>query len=96
MKTLQEIKAILSEQKEGIYKRYGVKIIGIFGSYTRDEQKNTSDVDILIEIDKPIGLKFYELWDYLEKLLECRVDLVRRSLIREDLKDHILKEAVNL
>ncbi|MCD6239884.1 MAG: nucleotidyltransferase family protein [Thermotogae bacterium] len=96
MKTVKEIKQILSAHKEEIRERYGVIIIGIFGSYARNEQNKRSDVDILIEIEKPIGLKFFELWDYIEKLLGCEVDLVRAKLLREELEDVILSEVVSL
>ncbi|KUK23762.1 MAG: DNA polymerase beta domain protein region [Thermotoga petrophila] len=92
MKSLEEIKEILSEHKEEIREKYGVVILGVFGSYARGEQKETSDVDILIEIERPIGLKFFELWDELEKLLGCEVDLVREKLLREEIKSDILKE----
>lgn len=96
MKTLDEIRTILAQKKEKIYQDYGVRILGIFGSYSRDEQSITSDIDLLIEIDRPIGLKFYELWEYLENLLECRVDLVRANLVREELKDSIFEGMVML
>jgi predicted nucleotidyltransferase len=96
MKTLEEIKKILAEHKEEIRKKYGIVIIGVFGSYARGEQKETSDVDILVEIERPVGLRFFELWDYLEKLLGCNVDLVRAKLLREEIRDDILKEVVQI
>lgn len=92
MKSLEEIKKILREHKEEIREKYGVVILGVFGSYTRGEQKETSDIDILIEIERPIGLKFFELWDELEKILDCEVDLVREKLLREEIKSDILRE----
>jgi len=96
MKTLEEIKKELVKHKEEIRKKYGVRILGIFGSVARGEQKETSDVDILIEIERPIGLKFFELWDELEKLLGCEVDLVRKKLLREEIKSEILTEVVRI
>uniref|UniRef100_A0A7C4U2L3 Nucleotidyltransferase n=1 Tax=Caldisericum exile TaxID=693075 RepID=A0A7C4U2L3_9BACT len=83
MKTFEEIKRILGEHKEEIRERYGVVIVGIFGSYTRDDQKETSDVDILVELEKPIGLKFFELWDYLERILETKVDLLTSNALKQ-------------
>ncbi|MDM7266208.1 MAG: nucleotidyltransferase domain-containing protein, partial [Aquificaceae bacterium] len=50
-------------------KEYGVKSLAICGSYARGEHKESSDVDILVEFSKPIGLKFISLADYLEKIL---------------------------
>lgn len=94
MKNFNDIKKILEEQKEEIRKKYGVLIIGVFGSYARNMQNKTSDLDILIEIEKPIGFKFFELWGYLEKLLGCEVDLVREKLLREEIKEDVLKEVI--
>ncbi|MGB9833153.1 MAG: nucleotidyltransferase family protein [Caldisericum exile] len=94
MKTVKEITQILAEHKEEIRQKYGVKIIGIFGSYARNEQKETSDIDILIELERPIGLKFFELWDYIENLLGCEVDLVRQKILREEIRDDVLKAVV--
>lgn len=44
-------------------------------------------MDMLVEIERPIGLKFFELWDELENLLGCQVELVRDKLLREDIRD---------
>lgn len=96
MKNFDEIKKILKDQKSEIRKKYGVLIIGIFGSYTRNIQNKASDIDILIEVETPIGLKFFELWDYLEKLLDCKVDLVRANLLRKEIKEEILKEVISV
>lgn len=96
MKTFEGIKALLIEHKEEIRKKYGVILLGIFGSYARGEEENRSDIDILIEIERPIGLKFFELWDELEKLLGCEVDLVRAKLLRPEIRDEILKEVVKI
>ncbi len=90
-KNLEEIKP-----KKEIREKYGVNIIGLFGSYARNEQREVSDVDILIEIERPIDLKFFELWDELEDLLGCKVDLVREKLLREEIKENILKDVVQV
>ena len=54
------------------------------------------DIDVLIELEKPIGLKYFELWDYIEKLLSCEVYLVRAKLLREEIREGILKEVVSI
>ena len=56
MRTLKEIKDTLAAHEEEIRKKYGVVISGIFGSYARGEQNELSDIDILVELEKPIGL----------------------------------------
>lgn len=83
MSTLEDIKKTLSSQKEEIRRKYGVRIIGIFGSYARGEQSEVSDVDVLVEIEKPIGLKFFELWDELETTLGVKVDLLTVNAVKQ-------------
>lgn len=83
MKTLKEIKNILASHEEKIRKKYGVVILGIFGSYARGEQDELSDIDILVELKKPIGLKFFELWDELENLLGIKVDLLTIKAVKQ-------------
>lgn len=75
MKTLGEIKNILTEHKEKLRKKYKVKEIEIFGSYIRSEQKKRSDVDILVEFYEQVGWEFIDLGYYLEDILGIKVDL---------------------
>ena len=96
MKTLEEIKKELVKHKEGIRKKYGVRILGIFGSYARGEQKEVSDIDILVEIERPIGLRFFELWDNLEAILGVKIDLLtvkavkQKPLLWESIKEDLV------
>uniref|UniRef100_A0A7C4YHF6 Nucleotidyltransferase n=1 Tax=candidate division WOR-3 bacterium TaxID=2052148 RepID=A0A7C4YHF6_UNCW3 len=96
MKTIKEIKRILKEHREEIREKYGVVIVGVFGSYARGEQNKTSDVDIIVELERPIGLKFYELWDYLENVLAIKVDVLtlsalkQKTLLWESVKEEIV------
>ena len=83
MKTLEEIKKELVKHKEGIRKKYGVRILGIFGSYARGEQKEVSDIDILVKIERPIGLRFFELWDDLEAILGVKIDLLTVKAVKQ-------------
>jgi uncharacterized protein len=83
MKTIQEIQRILKEHKEEIREKYGIVIVGVFGSNARGEQKESSDVDIIVELERPIGLKFYELWDYLENLLGIKVDVLTLFALKQ-------------
>jgi len=97
MKSLEEIKRILQQHKEELKAKYKVEEIGVFGSYVRGQQKKRSDIDILVEFEVVPGLlKFIELEDYLSKLLGIKVDLVRKSSIRKELRDTILQEVVML
>jgi len=95
--TLEEVKKILKEHKEEVSRKYRVNEIGIFGSFVRGEQKNRSDIDILVEFEPrniPGLLKLIEMEMYLEKLLRKKVDVVIKSGIRTELKKGILKEVV--
>ncbi len=74
MKTLDEIKEVLKKHKDELRRLFGVKEIGIFGSYAREEQTELSDVDILVEFEREIGWEIVDLKDYLEKLLGVKVD----------------------
>jgi predicted nucleotidyltransferase len=55
---------------------FGVRRLGLFGSFTQGHAIEASDVDLVVELESPIGLRFIELGDYLEKLLGRRVDLL--------------------
>jgi predicted nucleotidyltransferase len=97
MKTLTEIKQILEAQKEYLAAEYGVTIVGVFGSYVRGEQRCDSDVDILIELQRPprislIGL--VELEHYLSDVLGMKVDLAIKKNLRKRIGERILSEVV--
>lgn len=89
-----EILRILAEHREEL-ERFGVKTLALFGSVVRGEARPDSDVDILVEFDRPVGLfEFVRLNLYLEKLLGRRVDLVTLDAIRPAMRERILREAV--
>lgn len=80
-----------------ILKRYGVKRAGLFGSLVRGEMQRKSDVDVLIQLEKPIGLfNFVGLKLELEDKLGRKVDLVEYDAIKPLLKERILKEEVRI
>lgn len=66
----------LEAHKEEIKERYSVRRLGVFGSYARGEQKATSDIDVLVEFEKPTFDNFMDLAFYLEELFGRRVDLL--------------------
>lgn len=82
MKRIEKIRSILAANKNELAKNYGVKELGIFGSYSRGENSKQSDIDILVEFDRPIGLTFVDLAEELEALLHMKVDLVSRQAIK--------------
>jgi hypothetical protein len=95
MKTVNEIRKILEFHKGEFKEKYGVKTIGIFGSYLRKEQTQTSDIDVLVEFEKPIGLlEFVGLKNHLSDLLEMKVDLVMKKALKPGIGRRILSEVV--
>ncbi|PIU56097.1 MAG: nucleotidyltransferase [Chloroflexi bacterium CG07_land_8_20_14_0_80_45_17] len=94
MKTVDEIKSILAQHKEELRDRYKVKEIGIFGSYIRGEQREKSDLDILVEFEKPIGLEFIELAEFLESILEVKVDLVSKGAVKSNRWKYIEEDLI--
>jgi len=83
MKTLEEVQAILNRYRQVLRERYGVQELALFGSYAREEPSPVSDVDILVRVRRPIGLKFFELWDYLEEILGLKVDLLTPEALQQ-------------
>jgi predicted nucleotidyltransferase len=83
MKTLQEIKSTLSSHKIRLFNDYSIKSMAIFGSYSRKEQNDSSDLDILVEFSDRIGIRFVDLADDLEKIVGFKVDLVSKKGIKE-------------
>ncbi|MEW6040033.1 MAG: nucleotidyltransferase family protein [Elusimicrobiota bacterium] len=95
METAKAIKKILVKQKENLREKYGVKEIGIFGSYVKGRAKKDSDLDILVEFEKTIGLlEFIELENYLSDTLKVKVDLVMKDVLKPVIGKYILKEVI--
>ncbi len=94
MKKLSEIRALLDINKLRINEKYNIKKMGIFGSVARGEATELSDVDILVEFEKPIGLDFVILGDELEELLGVKVDLVTPEAIKPKMFEYIKRDLV--
>lgn len=82
MTSLSQIQKTLSSHKAEVFDLFRVKTLAVFGSYARNEQRNDSDVDILVEFNSPVGIEFIDLGNYLERILNLRVDLVSRNGIK--------------
>jgi len=96
-KSLDEIKEIIKKHKDELKEKYSVKEIGIFGSFARGEATEDSDIDILVEFEKPIGLfKFLELEEYLSNLIGREVDLVSKKALKPHIGKHILEEVITV
>lgn len=74
--TREKIIGILKKELPYLKDKYGVGKIALFGSFAKGEQKKKSDIDILVDLNKPLGLDFIELADRLEQRLGTKVDVV--------------------
>jgi uncharacterized protein len=97
MKRDQVLK-ILTEHRLELRDKFGVKSLALFGSVARDEASQTSDVDLLVEFEQPVGyFHLFYLEDYLEDLLGgIKVDMVLRRAVIDELKETIYGEAIDV
>jgi predicted nucleotidyltransferase len=80
-----------------VQRRYRAEILGIFGSYVRGEQRENSDLDVLVRFAPGATLfDLVGLADFLEEMLGIRVDVVPVDALRKEIRDRILQEAVYL
>ena len=89
MKTIDRTSIVKVIQKEMPYLRqhFGVEQVALFGSFTRDEASEESDIDLVVKLNRPLGFAFFELADYLEAKLGRRVDLITASTLELGLSD---------
>ncbi len=90
MKSSIEIEKKIKELKPILSQKYFVDKIGYFGSFSRNEQRKDSDIDILVSLRKPLGWEFFDLQELLENELKLKVDLVSDKALKEQLKQVIL------
>jgi len=85
---------ILNSHREEL-REFGVKSIALFGSAAKGEARPDSDIDILVELDSPVGIfAFLRLQHHLEELLGRRVDLVTPAALKRQFRDQVLREAI--
>ncbi|MEO6948304.1 MAG: nucleotidyltransferase domain-containing protein [Ginsengibacter sp.] len=83
MSDLHTIKQILTQLKPELTAKYHVSSIGLFGSVVRDDFSPSSDVDIIVDFSKPIGIEFIDLADFIERKLKKNVDLVSKNGVKQ-------------
>jgi predicted nucleotidyltransferase len=91
--TVEKIFGILREHAD-VLKKLSVKKIGLFGSYVRGEQRRRSDIDFLVELEKPTFDNFMELVFSLEKYLGRKVDLITQGNISPYIRPYVEKEVM--
>lgn len=93
--SLEEIQTTLAEEKPRLAEEYGVAELGVFGSIARGEGTGTSDVDILVTFEKPIGLiRFVGLEQEIEDILGLNVDLNTKKSLKPWMRDRVEDEVV--
>lgn len=88
---------LLKQKNTELTKKFGVKSLLLFGSVARDESTAASDVDLLVEFNRPVGyFGLFALQDYLEELLGCPVDLGTPDSLKSYIRDRVLGEAIHV
>ncbi len=88
MSFLKEVRQELGRLKPILSEKYFVSEIGLFGSIVRNDFGEESDIDIIVAFNRPVGIEFIELADFLESNFDRKVDLVSKG----GLKSNFLKE----
>jgi uncharacterized protein len=84
----------LKDNKLDLLTKYHLTSIGIFGSFTREDFQEDSDIDILIDYDRPMGIEFIDLANELEKILNRKVDLVSKNGVKPKYYQEIQKDLI--
>ena len=94
---IAEIQSTIAAETDEIRRRYRAEIKGIFGSYARGDFHVDSDLDLLVDFDEGANLfDLVGLQQFLEEKLGCKVDLVSRRSLREELRTSVLNEMITL
>jgi predicted nucleotidyltransferase len=75
-----------------LQQEYAVKTVGLFGSFADGTYTDDSDVDILVEFERPVGWRFFTLEKYIEKALDRKIDMVTANALKEQMKPFILNQ----
>jgi predicted nucleotidyltransferase len=93
----EDVLQLLKQKNTELAKQFGVKSLLLFGSVARDEATSSSDVDLLVEFNRPVGyFGLFALQDYLEKLLGCSVDLGTPNSLKPYLKERVMGELIRV
>ncbi len=88
---------LLRQKNAELTNQFGVKTLLLFGSVARDEATSKSDVDLLVEFNRPVGyFGLFALQDYLEKLLGCPVDLGTPDSLKPNIRERVTGELIRV
>lgn len=92
-----DVLRILQKERQELVDHYNISTLSVFGSVARDDAREDSDVDILVEFSRPVGLfQFIELQQRLEALLGSKVDLGTPRSLKPRIKEQVLQEAIRV
>ncbi len=94
MLSLNDIKRIISLNRTELFSKYNLRELAIFGSFSRGEANESSDIDILVDFSRSVGIELIDLADELEILLNKKVDLVSKNAIKPRYYKYIENELV--
>ena len=94
MTTLMSIKQTLTQLKPELKQKFFVNSIGLFGSVVRADFTEASDIDIIVDFSKPVGMEFIDLADFIEKKLKTKVDLVSKNGVKAKYFHEIEREII--
>jgi len=93
----EEVLRILQANRDNLHERFGVRTLSLFGSVARNEATEVSDVDLLVEFDRPVGyFGLIALQEHLEGLLQCKVDVGTFHSLKPRLRQRILGECIHV
>ncbi|MGZ3820498.1 MAG: nucleotidyltransferase family protein [Mucilaginibacter sp.] len=94
MEKLSEIKQLLEQMNPELFQRFHVQSLGLFGSIVREDFSSSSDIDIIVDFNRPVGIEFIDLAEYIEERLRKKVDLVSRKGFKDKYFQAIEEEIV--
>lgn len=94
MSELTSIKDSLAKLKLEMQQRFFVNSIGLFGSVVREDFNASSDVDIIVDFTKPVGIEFIDLANFIESKLNKKIDLVSRDGVKKKYFEQIESQIV--
>lgn len=93
MTTLDQVKKVITEEKDTLTKKYNVARIGVFGSVVRGEDTKDSDIDLIVDFSEPIGLMdLVGLEFYLSDKIGKKVEIATRKSLSPYIKDKVFKQ----
>ena len=93
----EKVSLILQRHRSELTQKYGVRSLSLFGSVARNESNSASDVDLLVEFNRPMGyFGLFALQDRIESLLGCKVDLGTAGSLKSRIRERVIKECIRV